>query len=454
MTKRCQIAARVQDVPAGPRTGDIPETGDEGQAAMGERADAVPADAGIDTVACGVGTGLAGLAAALALASRGVLTVLVGPHPDTGAMARDTRSTALFGPSLDFLRNVGVMQRLDGGGEPLAGLRLIDATGGLLRAPEVLFEAQELGLAAFGANIENQALLGALAAAAAAHPAIRWRTQVATGIESAESGVTVRLADGAVVRAAVVVGADGAQSACRAAAGIGARSWSYPQVALATRFSHTRPHAGISTELHRRAGPLTTVPLAGLASSLVWVETPAEAARLMALGDDDFARELEDGLGSMLGAVGDIGTRASFPISGVTAERLGARRIALVGEAAHRLPPIGAQGLNLGLRDAAWLADLVGSAVADGRDPGGADVLEGYERARRSDILSRTAVVDALNRSLVADLLPVDVARGAGLAALKAFGPLRRLFMREGMAPAGELPSLMRPGCDSREIAI
>jgi 2-octaprenyl-6-methoxyphenol hydroxylase len=179
------------------------------------------------------------------------------------------------------------------------------------------------------------------------------------------------------------------------------------------------------------------------------VETPAEAERLMALADVDFARELETRLGSLVGAVGAVGPRASFPISGVAAERLGARRIALVGEAGHRLPPIGAQGLNLGLRDVAWLADLVGEAVAEGRDPGSTAVLDAYDRARRADVGSRAVVVDALNRSLLAGLLPIDLARGAGLAAMKAIGPVRRLFMREGMSPTGPLPSLMQPLCET-----
>jgi 2-octaprenyl-6-methoxyphenol hydroxylase len=190
---------------------------------------------------------------------------------------------------------------------------------------------------------------------------------------------------------------------------------------------------------------LTTVPLAGNASSLVWVERPDRAEVLLALDDRAFAQELQSALASALGEVMAVGPRASFPLSGVAADVLGARRVALVGEAAHRLPPIGAQGLNLGLRDAAWLADLVADAVAEGADPGAPHVLRAYDDARRADVLSRTAVVDTLNRSLIADWLPADLARSAGLAALKTIGPLRRLFMREGMGPGGRLPRLMQP---------
>jgi 2-octaprenyl-6-methoxyphenol hydroxylase len=392
-----------------------------------------------------VGTGLAGLVVALALAARNVPVTLIGPRVGAAAIARDTRSTALFGPSLLLLERIGSFGDLEGCTEPLVALRLVDGTGSLFRAPEVLFEASEIGEAAFGLNIENGPLLGALAARVEAHEGIRWLPTTVSTIEPAAEQVGLRLADGDSREAELVVGADGAQSPSRAAAGIATRHWTYPQVALASRFAHERPHRGVSTELHRRAGPLTTVPLPGNRSSLVWVETPAEAERLMGLGEAAFARELELALGSFLGAITEVGPRASFPIAGAAAASLGARRIALVGEAGHRLPPIGAQGLNLGLRDAAWLADLVSEAVAAGRDPGSPELLAAYDRARRADVASRAAVVDVLNRSLIAGLLPIDLARGAGLAALKAIAPLRQRFMREGMSPGGALPSLMRP---------
>lgn len=392
-----------------------------------------------------VGTGLAGLATALALAELEVATLLVGPKLDEAQAARDTRSTALFGPSIDLLTRLGVVERVNPPPVPLVGLRLIDATGSLFRAPEVLFEASEVGVEAFGKNFENGGLLMALAECVAISPAIAWCEATADSIETDERSARIDLSNGRQVDVALVIGADGERSLCRVAAGIADRSWSYPQVAIAGRFSHRRPHHLISTELHRRAGPLTTVPLAGNCSSLVWVEQPEVAAALLGLDDQAFAFELEKALGGVLGDVLSVGARASFPLSGVTADRLGARRVALVGEAAHRLPPIGAQGLNLGLRDVAWLADLVADAVASGRDPGAESLLDAYDRARRADVASRTAVVDTLNRSLIADWLPADFARSTGLAALKAIGPLRRLFMREGMGPGGTLPRLMQP---------
>jgi 2-octaprenyl-6-methoxyphenol hydroxylase len=274
---------------------------------------------------------------------------------------------------------------------------------------------------------------------------IERRERLAATVSPAFDRVVIGLDDGSTVAARLALGADGEASPCRKAAAIATETWSYPQVAIATRFAHGRGHGNVSTEIHRRAGPLTTVPLPGGMSSLVWVETVVEAQRLMGLDAAAFARELEGRLHGLLGEVGDVGPRAMFPLSGIAAQRLAANRVALVGEAGHRLPPIGAQGLNLGLRDAAWLAEIAGAAVAAGRDPGAPDVLEDYARARRGDVESRTLAVDLLNRSLIAGLPPLDLARSAGLAALAAMPWLRRLAMREGVSPAGPQPRLLRP---------
>ncbi|MDX2158864.1 MAG: FAD-dependent monooxygenase [Hyphomicrobiaceae bacterium] len=396
-----------------------------------------------------VGTGLAGIAAALALADSGVPCVLIGPAPTATSLGRDTRTTALFGGSIELLRHVGVWDHLAGKTQPLQALRLIDATGALVRAPEVLFQSREIGLETFGYNVENRDLLATMWERAESTPLVRRCEAPARDILPGEDRVEIVLGDGSRLAALLVVGADGEASICRAAAAIAVRRWDYPQVAIATRFSHTRPHGDISTELHRRAGPMTTVPLKGNASSLVWVETRVEASRLMELGQTSFAAELQGHLHGLLGRIGDVGARARFPLSGLEAERLGARRVALVGEAAHRLPPIGAQGLNLGLRDVAWLAGLVGGEMGAGRDPGAPGVLAAYERARRGDVVSRTLAVDALNRALIADLLPGDIMRGAGLAVLRDVPWLRRSVMREGVAPAGPQPRLLMPPAPS-----
>jgi 2-octaprenyl-6-methoxyphenol hydroxylase len=188
------------------------------------------------------------------------------------------------------------------------------------------------------------------------------------------------------------------------------------------------------------------VPLPGLASSLVWVETREEAQRLAGLGEEDFRTALETRLQGLLGSVGGIGARALYPLSGLEAEVFGRNRVALVGEAGHVVPPIGAQGLNLGLRDGAALADCIADALREGRDPGGAETLAAYTRARRPDVSSRVLAIDILNRSLISGLVPVHLARGLGLHALRAIGPLRRLVMREGLDYAHARPTLMQPG--------
>ena len=391
-----------------------------------------------------IGSGLAGSVAALALAAHNVRVDLIGEKIDQAALARETRSTALFGPSVVLLKRLGVLSELEACAAPLVALRLVDDLGGLFSAPEVLFEASEIGEAAFGLNVENGPLLSALARRIEQSSCIRWIPKSAAALEPGTESVAVHFSGGEV-KARLVIGADGAQSLSRAAAGIGARHWAYPQVAIACRFGHGRHHRGISTELHRRAGPFTTVPLHGNWSSLVWVESQPEAKRLLQLADTDFARELEVLIRDHLGPVAQVGRRTGFPLSGSAAETLAARRIALVGEAGHRLPPIGAQGLNLGLRDGAWIADLVSEAIAAGRDPGADDLLDAYNRVRKPDVESRTALVDALNRSLIADFLPLDLARGAGLVAMKTIPLLRHLVMREGMRPGGALPSLMHP---------
>lgn len=387
-----------------------------------------------------VGAGPAGLTAALALAREGIAARLVGP----ALAAPDTRTTALFAGSVELLRNLGVWPRVAAKSAPLSGLRLIDDTGGLLRAPETLFAAHELGLEAFGYNVDNSCLIKALLACAENDARIQHMAEEVIGLQQASDRVILRLASGASIETCGVVAADGRSSVMRASVGIPVTTWSYPQSAVATRFWHSRTHEGISNEFHRDSGPLTTVPLPGNASSLVWVERPAEAERLVQLAPDAFARELEHRLQGLLGSILDVGPRAAFPLSGLSVERMVAARVALVGEAAHVLPPIGAQGLNLGFRDAATLAEEVARAKAAGDDPWSAETLARYDGRRRTDALSRTVCVDLLNRSLISGFLPLNLARPAGLRLVGAIPWLRQLAMREGMQPSLPLPRLMR----------
>lgn len=402
----------------------------------------MPSDTSYDVMIAGLGP--AGLTAALALGSLGLRVAAIGQSL-SGKV--DARATALMPASLTLLKRLGVWENCSTFGQPMTGLRIIDATGRLLRAPETTFQANELGHDSFGACIANVHLVSALERAARATANLTLiETSGITNIAIGHKAADMTLAEGQCMRAPLLVGADGRNSPSRAAAGIATTAWSYPQTALALTFRHARPHGGVSIEFHRASGPLTTVPLPSNTSSLVWVETPEEAKRLMALDEDAFLKSLRAALHGVLGQIESVTARAAFPLSGLTAERLAQRRTVLVGEAAHVMPPIGAQGLNLGLRDVACLADAVADAREAGHDDiGEAIVLDAYARARRGDVRTRTTAVDLLNRSLLSSQLPVQAVRGFGLHMLALLPPLRRMLMREGLAPTQGLPRLMRP---------
>jgi 2-octaprenyl-6-methoxyphenol hydroxylase len=385
-----------------------------------------------------IGGGPAGLVSAIALASAGVETLLIA-HP---AQA-DQRTTALLAGSVTALTTLGVWQSCLPHAAALTKIRIIDDTKRLIRAPEILFAASEIGLDAFGYNIENRHLLGALFAGAATRKKLTRLSDTALAIESDATGVTVRLADGQV-RVRLVIGADGQRSLCRASAGIGTRRRTYPQTALTLNVRHTRPHHGISTEFHTESGPFTLVPLPGRSSSLVCVLDPVRAAELSAMTDNALSETIERAAHSLLGPMHIVSGRGIFPLGVEIADSIARGRIALVGEAAHVVPPIGAQGLNLGLRDAATIAEIVAGAQREKSDVGSPSVLARYQAQRRADVMSRTAAVDLLNRSLLTDFIPAQGARGLSLYLVERVGPLRRALMREGVTPAASQPRLMR----------
>jgi 2-octaprenyl-6-methoxyphenol hydroxylase len=386
-----------------------------------------------------VGAGPVGLTTAVALAGAGIATTLIARAPTA-----DNRTSALLASSVTALETLGVWADCREHAAPLETMRIVDDTGRLWRAPEARFEAHEIGLEAFAWNIENSHLIAALEHRARDLPALTRIHQDVAAVELEGDRVAVTLKDGARLDATLAVGADGGKSLCRTAAGIETRGWSYPQTALTFTVAHTRPHWNISTEFHTASGPFTTVPLPGLRSSLVCVVDPREADGLMALDDAALNLEIERRCHSILGKVTLEAGRGAFPLAAETARVFAARRVMLAGEAAHRIPPIGAQGLNLGLRDAASIGELVAAARREGRDIGGDDVMRRYEAMRRADVTSRTFAVDLLNRTLLSSLLPLQGARGLGVYLLNGFGPLRRAVMREGVAPAAAQPRLMR----------
>jgi len=383
-----------------------------------------------------VGGGPAGLAAAIALSDAGARTALIARHVAYG----DNRTTALLGGSVDFLRQLDVWARCEADAAALRVMRLVDDTGRLIRAPEVRFSADEIGLDAFGYNIENRALMAAMEARAAEAGNLTRIDGEAEHVTPGDAAVTITTRQGETLIAHLVVGADGRQSLCRKAAGIDVTRRALDQAALTFNVAHARPHKNVSTEFHTPHGPCVFVPLPGDRSSVVWVTSPKEAARLKELSDDDLAETAERQLHSILGRLSVEPGRNLFPLAIERPARFADNRIVLVGESAHVLPPFGAQGLNMGLRDAADIANVVRGALSSGEDPGSPRTLARFETARRSDVLSRTLAIDLANRSLLSEFLPLQTARALGLHLIGGIGPLRRLAMREGLAPSWRQP--------------
>jgi 2-octaprenyl-6-methoxyphenol hydroxylase len=379
-----------------------------------------------------IGGGPAGLTAAIALAKAGAHTALIARR----APYADNRTTALLGGSVDLLRELDVWPRCQDKAAPLQTMRLVDDTGRLIRAPEVRFSCDEIGLDAFGYNIDNRALTIALEERAAELSDLTRFDDEADTISPDDADVEIRTGHGKSLSARLVVGADGRQSLCREAAGIEVRRRDLNQAAVTFNVSHSRPHRGISTEFHTPQGPCVFVPLPGDRCSVVWVAAPKEADRLIALSDDELSVAAETQSHSIFGRIHVEPGRHLFPLGIEQPRQFAHHRIALVGEAAHVLPPIGAQGLNMGLRDAADIADIVREAMLSGEDVGSPQVLKRYDSARRADVSSRTFAIDMANRSLLSDFLPVQTLRAVGMHLIGSIGPLRRLAMREGLSPS------------------
>jgi len=383
-----------------------------------------------------VGGGPTGLAAAIALAQAGARTALIARRTPYG----DNRTTALLGGSVDFLQALEIWPHCKDAAAELRVMRLVDDTGRLIRAPEVRFSCDEIGLDVFGYNIENRMLVSALEERAAALSNLTRFDDEATAIVPEDGIVTLRLGNGGSLSARLAVGADGRHSLCREAAGIGVKRRDLEQSALTFNVSHSRPHKSVSTEFHTPHGPCVFVPLPGNRSSVVWVSAPKEAERLMALNDDELSDAAEIQSHSILGRLKVEPGRNMFPLAIEQPRQFAKARIALVGEAAHVVPPIGAQGLNMGLRDAADVAEVVRDSLASGEDPGAPAALNHYAFARRADVISRTFAIDIANRSLLSAFLPMQSLRAAGLHLIGSVGPLRRLAMREGLAPSWRAP--------------
>jgi 2-octaprenyl-6-methoxyphenol hydroxylase len=374
-----------------------------------------------------VGGGLAGLAAAIAVARAGFDTVhLAPPGP------RDQRTSALMLPSVAWLQRAGLIGDPATLGHPLTRIRIIDATARLMRAPETLFDSAETDLSAFGWNFPNVLLMEAFEKARTGLANLETRSIGLRALERHGDGASLTLSDGSMLDASLVVGADGKKSLVRAAAGFRAREHGFSQSALVCDLELGRPLESTSVEFHYDRGPFTLVPAGGNRANLVWIDDRAALRSAQESGRENL-REIFLAKSQRLFGDIQLATPAHlFPLSTISVEKAGADGVVLVGEAAHAFPPIGAQGLNLGLRDVADLSDALLSAKAK---PAAwpRTVSEDYARRRAGDLARTGTMVDTLFRSLLTDMLPAQFLRAGGLWALKLLPPLRKRAFRVGM---------------------
>ncbi|MFN3258925.1 MAG: FAD-dependent oxidoreductase [Pikeienuella sp.] len=379
-----------------------------------------------------VGGGVAGLTAAALFAASGRRVTLADRESAEAGM-RDSRTTAFLRPAVDLLEEAGVWPLLAAEIAPLETMRLIDAGGRENKAREIGdFVAAELGQPGFGWNVPNSAMRRALRERLSGLPEACILNEAALEALTVRRDCAIaRLSTGETIRARLVIGADGRESAVRRLSGIHARRTEYGQKALVFTVAHEEPHRAVSTEIHRTGGPFTLVPMPdgpdGPRSSVVWMERSAEAERLLGLPEPEFEEAANGRSLGVLGRLRVVSHRAAWPMISLMAQRLTGPRVALVAEAAHVVPPIGAQGLNMSLGDLAALRAAMGEG-----DAGAPAALARYAR-RWPELAARVAGVDALNRAAMAEAQPLRDLRRLGLGALIRVRPARRLAMKLGM---------------------
>lgn len=394
------------------------------------------------------GGGLNGMLLGVACAGVG-LEVAIIDRQDAAAMLDerfDGRTSAIaYGSRLVF-DGIGLWPQIAAAAEPIREIRVADDESPLF----LHYDYRELGTGSdnaipLGYIVENRVLRRALLRRAEALPNLRLLApRRLARTEPSATGTVAVLADGERLRARLIAAADGKDSPLRREAGIGAVEWRYPQTGIVTTVAHARPHAGIAVEHFLPAGPFAILPMTGNRSSIVWTEDSELAPRLLELPEAEFAAELKARFGGFLGEIEPVGPRWAYPLALMQAERYAARRMALVGEAAHVIHPIAGQGLNIGIRDIAALAELIVDARRLGLDIGEDAVLEQYQRWRRTDALLLAAVTDGLNRLFSNTIEPIRLIREIGLSLVNQLPPLKRLLMRHAMGMIGERPRLAR----------
>lgn len=394
-----------------------------------------------------VGGGLNGCCMALALADAGLSATVVDPLPDEirADPAFDGRGYALALASQRLLAALGLWPALAESSEPILRIKVTDGRAGEGSSPFPMeFDHAEIEEGPMGYMVEDRILRPALLTAMADRPrAARIRGRVVDHAVD-EAGVRIALSDGAELKSAVLVGADGALSPTAARAGIRRTGWSYGQTALVCAIAHERSHGSAAYQHFMPPGPLAILPLPGDRASLVWTESDAEAARIHAMDDDGYLAALRPRIGGFLGGFALAGDRHAYGLELSLANAFAAPRVALIGDAAHRVHPIAGQGLNAGLKDVAALAEVLAHARRRGEDIGRLEVLERYQRWRRFDVATLAFATDAFNRLFSNDNVLLRAARDLGMGFVNAAPMLRRGFIREAAGLTGDLPRLLR----------
>ena len=392
------------------------------------------------------GAGFAGLALAIAL-RQGLgdsFAVTVVDPALAAAQSKDPRASAIAAAARRLFEAIDVWQPVEANAQPILDMVVTDSKlDDAVRPTFLTFGGEVEEGEPFAHMIENRQLIDALVAKAN-ELGIELRAGAVSGFEHTANAIEVKLADGETISARLLVGADGARSQIRETAGIASHGWNYDQSAIVATVAHEREHNGRAEEHFLPAGPFAILPLTGKRVSIVWTETKREAERIVALPDNEFHAELEKRFGLHLGDLEVVGARRAFPLGLFTAREFIAERLALVGDAAHISHPIAGQGLTMGLRDVAALAEAIADAARLGLDIGAPDVLERYQRWRRFDTMTMGVATDGLNRLFSNSSDVLRLARDVGLGLVERIPALKRVFIREAAGFTGDVPKLLR----------
>jgi 2-octaprenyl-6-methoxyphenol hydroxylase len=392
------------------------------------------------------GAGFAGLALAIALRQGLGDPFVVAVIDPTLAQpqSKDPRASAIAAAARRLFEAIEVWDVVAPNAQPILDMVVTDSKlDDAVRPTFLTFDGEVEEGEPFAHMVENRHLVDALVAKAK-ELGVELRPGAVAGFENAGGTVDVALADGTAMSARLLVGADGARSLIRERAGIVTHGWNYDQSAIVTTVAHERDHDGRAEEHFLPAGPFAILPLTGKRCSIVWTETARDAERIVALPDNNFHDELEKRFGLQLGELKVIGPRRAFPLALFTARTFIGERLVLVGDAAHIIHPIAGQGLNMGLRDVAALAEAIADAARLGLDPGGSDVLERYQRWRRFDTMTMSIATDGLNRLFSNHSDVLRLARDIGLGLVERMPALKRMFIREAAGFTGDVPKLLK----------